>query len=400
MTGRDADPVVVVGGGLAAVSFAGSLRRGGFAGPLAMVCDEAERAYDRPPLSKAFIVDGDADRIRLDDRALTDVQWHRGRRAQAIDLAAHRLQLDDGQQLPWGTLVLATGTRPRELPALAALQRPVLTLRTLADARRIRELLQPGRHLLLVGAGVIGLELAATARGLGVDVSVVEAQPRVMARGVPPRLSQFMQQQHRDAGVNLHLGRAISGCEAGAVLLDDGHRIEADAVVVGIGVVANDELASQAGLRCDDGVFVDSHGRSSAPGVLAVGDVARQVHPISGQVMRIETWSNAQNQATAAALSWLQADAAPYTEAPWYWSDQYRLRLQSVGLVCGQREVLRGDPAAGRFTLLQFDGARLVGAACINNAKDFGALRKIVGREFQVSDAQWQDPATDLRRLA
>lgn len=400
MTVRETEPVVVVGGGLAALSFAGSLRRGGYAGPLTLVCDEVEPAYDRPPLSKGFIVDGDADRIRLDDRALSDVQWHRGRRAQAIDLAGRHLQLDGGQRLPWGTLVLATGTRPRELPTLVALQRPVLTLRTLADARRVRELLRPGCHLLLVGAGVIGLELAATARGLDVDVSVVEAQLRVMARGVPPSLSQFMQQQHRDAGVALHLGRAIAGSEPGAVLLDDGRRIEVDAVVVGIGVVANDELAAQAGLRCDDGVFVDGHGRSSAPGVLAVGDVARQVHPISGQVMRIETWSNAQNQASATALSWLQNGAAPYTDAPWYWSDQYQLRLQSVGVVSGQRELLRGDPAEARFTLLQFDGARLVGAACINNAKDFGALRKIVGREFQASDAQWRDPATDLRKLA
>jgi 3-phenylpropionate/trans-cinnamate dioxygenase ferredoxin reductase subunit len=393
-------PVVVVGGGLAGLSFAGTLRRGGYAGPLSLVCDEEESAYDRPPLSKGFIVDGDAQRIRLADQALTEVQWHRGRRALGIDLDACRLQLDDGQQLAWGTLVLATGARPRELRALDALQRPVLTLRTLADARRIRELLQPGRRLLLVGAGVIGLELAATARGLGVDVCVIEAQPRVMARGVSPRLSQFIQQQHLDAGVTLQLGRVIAGCEGGAVLLDDGSRIEADVVVVGVGVVANDELASKAGLRCKDGIFVDGHGRSSAKGVLAVGDVARQVHPISGQAMRIETWSNAQNQATAAARSWLQGCTTPYTDAPWYWSDQYSLRLQSVGLACGQRELLRGDLAGSRFSLLQLDGRRLVGAACVNHAKDFGVLRKIVGREFQASDAQWGDPAIDLRKLA
>lgn len=393
--------MVIVGGGLAALSFAGTLRQGGYAGPMAIVSDELELAYDRPPLSKAFIVDGDAERIRLSDAALTDVKWQRGRRAEAIDLAAHTLRLDDGATLPWATLVLATGTRPRALPALSGTGKPVLTLRTLDDARRIRELLQPGKRLLLVGAGVIGLELAATARGLGVEVSVIEAQPRVMARSVPPLLSAHIEARHRAAGVDLRLGRSITGNEPGAVRLDDGSRIEADALVLGIGVLANDELARAAGIRCDDGVFVDDHGRSSAAGVLAIGDVARQVHPIDGQVMRIETWANAQNQARAAAMSWLDGAAAqPYTDAPWYWSDQYNLRLQSVGVVTGRRELLRGNLETGKFALLQFDGARLVGAACINNAKDFGALRRIVGREFEASDAQWADPATDLRKLA
>lgn len=395
-----AGPVIIAGGGLAALSFAGALRSGGYEGPLGIVCDETEPAYDRPPLSKGYIKDGDDARIRLDVSRLSSVSWHRGRSAATIDTTARSLLLDNGEALPWGTLVLATGARPRNLPLLAAVCRPVLTLRTLDDARRLRELLLPGRRMLLVGAGVIGLELAATARDLGAEVTVVESQSRVMARSVPMSISRFVEDRHRAAGVDLRLGRAITACAEGVVLLDDGSRIEADAVVAGIGVVANDELARAAGIHCDDGVLVDGYGRTSCPGVLAVGDVARQVHPVSGEVMRIETWANAQNQASAAAKCWLDPTAPPYADAPWFWSDQYDLRLQCAGLPVGARELVRGDPATAKFVLLLLDGKRLVGAACVNNAREFGALRKMIGREFQASDEQWLDAATDLRKIS
>jgi 3-phenylpropionate/trans-cinnamate dioxygenase ferredoxin reductase component len=381
-------PVVIVGGGLAALSFASTLRVAGYAGEITIVGAEAERAYDRPPLSKAFLKDGDAERIRLDDSRLQDVRWRRGRRAEAIDPQAHLLHLADGTALPWETLVLATGARARTLPALAATGRPALTLRELDDARRLRELLQPGTRLLLVGAGVIGLELAATARGLGVDVTVVEAQPRVMSRSAPATLSRFVEARHRAAGVDLRLGRRIEQCLPSAVRLDDGSRVEADIIVAGIGVVANDELARACGICCDDGIFVDGRGRSSCPGVLAVGDVTRQTHPVSGVVERIETWSNAQNQAAAVAKAWLDPAAPPYADAPWYWSDQYELRIQCAGLASGDQELLRGETAAAKFTLLQLAGNRLVGAACVNNARDFGALRKLVGTRIAATPAQ------------
>lgn len=399
MSGRSDAPVVVVGGGLAGLSFAGALRQGGYQGALTLVAAEAEAAYDRPPLSKGFLLDGDAQRIRLDESRLTDVRVLRGVQAQTLDLQDRSLRLGSGEELPWGTLVLATGARPRVLPALEATNRPVLTLRTLDDARRLRELILPGQHLLLVGAGVIGLELAATARGVGAQVTVLETQPRVMSRTAPPALSAFVQARHRAAGVDLQLGRTISSCQEGAVLLDDGSTIAPDFIVVGIGVRANDELAQAAGLRCDDGIVVDTQGRTSAPGVLAIGDVARQVEPVSGQVMRIETWSNAQNQSAAVARAWLDQAAEGYADVPWYWSDQYDLRIQGTGMPVGERELVRGDVAGGRFTLLQLHGRRLVGATCLNNAKDFGALRKLVGREFEATDAQWIETA-DLRKLS
>jgi 3-phenylpropionate/trans-cinnamate dioxygenase ferredoxin reductase component len=398
MTARPG-PVVVVGGGLAGVSFASTLRAAGYTGPLALVCEESEPPYDRPPLSKSFLKDGDASRIQLDTSRLVDVSVLRGVRAEAITLADRTLRLADGQVLPWGTLVMATGARPRTLPRLDGVRRPIFTLRTLDDARRLRGALHPGCRVLLIGAGVIGLELAATARELGAEVTLVEAQARVMARSVSASLSEFVQRRHLAAGVRLELGRGIAACFDGVVQLDDGNRIHADIVVIGIGVHSNDELARAAGIRCDDGIFVDGFGRSSEPSILAVGDVARQVEPVSGHVMRIETWSNAQSQAAAVARAWMDADATPYDGIPWFWSDQYELRIQGVGMPAGEREVQRGDISAGHFSLLQFNGNRLVGAACVSNARDFGALRRLVGRSFEASDAQWGQ-ATDLRKIA
>ena len=220
-----------------------------------------------------------------------------------------------------------------------------------------------------------------------------------MGRNAPPTLSDYVMSRHLRAGVDLRLGRVMAGCVEGEAVLDDGSRIAADFVVVGIGVHSNDDLARAAGIRCDDGIYVDGHGRTSAQGVLAVGDVARQVHPISGELMRIETWSNAQMQGAAAARSWLNPDTPSFAEAPWYWSDQYELRIQGAGIPRGEREVVRGDVGAGKFALLQFQGRKLVGASCVNNGKDFGLLRKLIGREFEANDLQWAS-APDLRKIA
>lgn len=389
MTQRGNAPVVIVGGGLAGISFANTLRTGGYEGPLTLICEEIETPYDRPPLSKGFLKDGNAQLIRLDMSRVSDATVLSGVTAQELNLAAHTLRLSDGSELPWGTLVLATGARARTLPELAVMNRPLFTLRTIDDARQIREQLHSGCRVLLVGAGVISLELAATARELGAEVTVVETQQRVMARSVPATLSKFVLGRHQAAGVNVQLGRKIMSCFEGGVQLDDGMRIEADLVITGIGVLSNDEIARKAGIRCDDGVFVDGHSHSSAPGVLAVGDVARQLEPVSGQVMRIETWSNAHSQAEAAARAWLDGTSPIYADAPWFWSDQYELRIQGVGVPTGEREVIRGDLGTNCFALLQLNGRRLVGATCVNKGKDFGALRRMVGREFDASDVEW-----------
>jgi len=393
-------PVVVVGGGLAAVSFASTLRQGGYAGPLQVVADDPELPYDRPPLSKGFILDGDTQRIRLDLARARDVEWLLGVRATAIDRRGRTLALSNGRRIAWGTLVLATGTRARMLGGLEPLRRPVVHLRTLDDASQLRLQLGPASRLLVLGAGVIGLEVAATARSLGVHVTVVEPQARVMARTVPASVSRGLEQRHIAEGVDLRLGRTVASASDGQVVLSDGTCVVADAVLAGIGVVPNDELADAADIACHDGVITDAFGRTSADGVLAVGDVARQPHPISGELQRIETWANAQNQAAACARAWLDPDAPPYADAPWFWSDQYDIRLQGVGLPTGPREVLRGSVAEGRCAWLQFDDRRLVGATCLNTAKDFGVLRKLVGRTFEADADTWSDPSIDLRKIA
>lgn len=393
-------PVLVVGGGLASVSLASGLRSGGYQGEIIVVADEAEPAYDRPPLSKEFQREGDVEKIRLDLSRAPNVEWLRGVAAQALDTSARQVFLADGRKLVYGTLVLATGAAPRILPALQGAPMPVMTLRTLDDARRIRSGLVAGARLLVVGGGVIGLELAATARGLGVAVTVVEALPRLMSRSAPATLASFVAQHHAQQGVALRLGRYVKGVADGQVILDDDSRVEADLVVVGIGVVANDALARAANIACDDGIFVDGQGRTTCPGVYAIGDVTRQRNPASSRFERIETWSNAQSQGLTVARALLDPSAPPYDDVPWYWSDQYALRIQVAGLASGDDEIVRGDMSDGaKFSLIQLHRGSVVGVTCVNNAREFSPLKRLLCASPLPDRAALTDPATDLRKL-
>ena len=393
-------PVVVLGGGLAAVSFASTLRAGGYSDRICVVDADREPAYDRPPLSKEFQHHGDAEQIRLDLSRAAGVEWLRGCRADAVDPVQRVVRLDDGTTLEYRTLVFATGARPRELALLRDAPMPVLTLRTLDDARRIRALLAPGVRLLVVGAGVIGLELAATARARGCEVVVVEALDRPMSRACPETLAEVVAQYHRDHGVDLRFGTYVSGHAGDVVTLGDGTPHAADLVVVGIGVVANDELARAAGIACDDGIFVDALGRTTCPGVYAIGDVTRQRHPSSGRFDRIETWSNAQNQGAALARALLDPTPKPFAEVPWYWSDQFDLRLQVAGIASGDEQIVRGTVAPGSpFALIQLRQGRAVGVACANNAREFQALKRLLAGAPLPDRKALADPATDLRKL-
>ncbi len=393
-------PVVVLGGGLAAVSFAGGLRSGGFEGGIVIVSDEVEPPYDRPPLSKEFQREGLADKIRLDLSRARDVEWLRGTAACKVDTQRCDVLLADGRRLGYGALVFATGATPRRLPALQDAPMPVITLRSLGDAQRIRAALAPGARLVVVGGGVIGLELAATARGLGASVTVIEALDRLMNRCASPTLAEVVARLHLDRGVDIRLGRQVTGFDGPAIVLDDGTRVEADLVVVGIGVVANDELARAADIACDDGIFVDRLGRTTCPGVYAIGDVTRQRNPVSGRFERIETWSNAQNQGLAAARTFLDPTAAPYADIPWYWSDQYELRLQVAGVSIGDEEIVRGQAAPGaKFSLIQLHRGRVVGVTCVNNVREFSSLKRLLGNVALPDRAALADPLTDLRKL-
>lgn len=379
------EPVVILGGGLAAVSFASSLRAQGFRGQVTLVSEEDETPYDRPPLSKGFLKTGAVADVRLDLRGAVDAEWLRGVRAESLDTRRREVQLSTGRVLKWGSLILATGATPRELASLTGLQIPVLTLRTLEDARRLRRLLAPGARLVIVGAGVIGLEVAATAVGLGVDVTVIESRRGVMSRCAPPSLAGVIAERHRVHGVNLCLGRVVATGVRDGLLLDDGSLVRADLALVGVGVVANDRIAHDAGIACDDGVYVDAFGRTTCPSVWAVGDVARQRNPLSGRFERIETWSNAQGQGAATARAMIDQMALPYQEAPWYWSEQYNMRIQVVGLTAGDDEVVRGDQGDAKFSVLQLREGRVIGGAFVNNPRAFMATKRLLAASISGS---------------
>ena len=392
------EPLVVVGGGLSAVSLMGELRRKGYRGAITAITDETEPPYDKPPLSKEYQVHGNGDRIRLDLTHATEIDWRRGTPVARLDTLRREVQLADGRTLRYGTLVLATGASPRLLPALQSAPIPTFTLRTLDDARRIRAATGQGRRLALLGGGVIGLELAATARSLGTEVTVIEPQPRVMNRSAPPSLAAALAARHIQEGVDLRLSRRMTGFDGGDLLLDDGSRVKADAIVVAIGVAANDRIAREAGIACDDGIIVDGRGRTTAPGVYAIGDVTRRLNPVSGRFERIENWANASSQGRATAQALLDLDAPAYADVPWYWSDQYDLRLQVAGST-GVEEIVRGTPGPhSQFTLIQLQGGRVVGAACMNAPRDFMPLKHLLAAGGTVDARALADPAVDLKR--
>lgn len=392
--------VVIVGAGLAGFTLACSLAQQGYAGEVTLVGDEPWPPYDRPPLSKQFQLDGDESQIWLTPELPPNVKQLRERKTLAIEPQRRELRLDDGSTLPWDRLVLATGTRPRRLAHLENFPR-VLTLRTLDDAHAIRKALKSVASLLVIGGGPIGLELAASAAALGRQSTVVEMSPRLMGRSAPAAMADILLEHHRSQGIAIHLSRTVTALDEDTeeAVLDDGQRVPAGLVVVGIGVRANDELAAHAGIACDDGVFVDGWCRTTAPGVFAVGDVTRQCNPVTGRFERIETWANAQGQAQALAASWCNpSEATAYDAVPWFWSDQGSARLQCAGALTGEQQAWRVDAAGGRV-LVHWSGGRVTGVATLNATRDFGQLKKLIVPRATITPEQFSAPAANIRAL-
>lgn len=396
---------VIVGAGLAGFHVASGLARNGCLDEVTVLGEECCAPYDRPPLSKEFQLGGEESALWLSPELPPGVRYVPGRKAIALQTARRELHLDDGSVMHWDRLVLATGSRPRALPHLACSSR-VHTLRTLEHARAIRTALAATRSLLVIGGGPIGLELASAARQLGYTASVVELAPRLMARSVPSPMAQLLLDHHRARGIAVHLGRTVASIDdaAGEALLDNGQRISAGVVVVGIGVQANDELAAQAGIACDDGIFVDACCRTTAPGVFAVGDVTRQRNPVTGRFERIETWSNAQGQAQTLARilcdpAGAGSGAAPFDAVPWFWSDQGEARLQVAGSTTGEMQAWCAVPATGSHVLVQWTGGRVVGVATLNAAREFAQLRRLIVPRQTLSPEQLSAPGANIRAL-
>jgi NADPH-dependent 2,4-dienoyl-CoA reductase/sulfur reductase-like enzyme len=386
------ETVVIVGGGLAGAKTAQALREQGYGGAVTLIGAEDELPYERPPLSKGYLMGKDEFEKAVvhpeEWYAEHDVDLRRGVRVTAIDRAAHEVELDDGSRLPYGALVLATGSEPRTLEVPGA---EPLTLRTHADSDRIKATFGPGKRLAVVGGGWIGLEVAAAAREAGTEVTLVEAAEQPLLGVLGPEMGKVFADLHRAHGVDLRLGSTDLG------------GLEADAVVVGVGVRPRTELAEAAGLDVDNGVLVDASLRTSDPDIYAVGDIANHDHPVLGRRIRVEHWATALNQPAAAAAAVL-GGYAPYERLPYFFSDQYDLGMEYVGHATREdtaRVVTRGDVAKREFVAFWLDDQDRILAAMNVNVWDVpDEVRPLIVNRTVVDVDKLADPDTPLSDVA
>jgi NADPH-dependent 2,4-dienoyl-CoA reductase/sulfur reductase-like enzyme len=400
--------VVILGAGLAGLRVAEGLRGAGFAGRVILVGEESHPPYDRPPLSKAVLEAAGHDHaIALaspDTFESLNIELRLGARAVRIDRQDRRLDLAGGDAIAYDRLVLATGSRVRPLPVLPPGAPGVHYLRDLDDAVRLREALVPGRRVAIVGGGVIGLEVAASARRRGCEVTVIEAADRLMARTASPTISQFFARRHQEEGVELRLRATVvevdrSAGDAMRLRLSDGGVLTADLAVVGIGVIANIDLAQDCGLDISHGgVAVDGDGATSDPCIWAAGEVATHFNAFHGRRQRQETWNHAAVHGEHVGRA-LVAPSEGYAEPPSYWSDQYDINLQVLGDPSGEMDVVRCDPQTGRFLVFHLSGGDVAGVSAVNSARDLRAARRLIGRPQPADLKALSDPAIVLTSL-
>jgi 3-phenylpropionate/trans-cinnamate dioxygenase ferredoxin reductase subunit len=398
--------IVIIGAGQAGAQAVASLRAEGFAGTITMVGDEAYAPYQRPPLSKAYLM-GTFERGRL---FLKPESFYResgcelilNTSAKAIDRAAKTVALSDGRLLPYDMLLLATGTRVRPIKCPGAELAGIHYLRSIADVDALQTVFQSGKRLVVIGGGFIGLEVAAVAAKHGLDVTVFEALERVMARAVSKPVSDFFEAVHRAAGVKLKLNTGVEGFEGeGAVsgVRAGGTIYPADLVLVGIGVLPNVEIAAAAGLECKDGVVVDKTCATSDPTIFAAGDCTWH-EGRDGRSLRLESVQNAIDQAKHAAAA-MAGKPKPYSEVPWFWSDQYDLKLQIAGLArAGDQIVLRGDPAARKFAAFHLRDGVVAAVESINTPAEYLVGRKLIAEGARVAPERLADTSIPMKTIA
>jgi 3-phenylpropionate/trans-cinnamate dioxygenase ferredoxin reductase component len=395
------DGVVIAGGGQAGFQTAVSLRGEGYQEPITIISDEVHLPYQRPPLSKAFLLGKqDAQKILLRPEsyyAEHGIRLLSGERAVAIETPEHRVRLGSGTALSYDSLVLAVGSRNRILPVPGAELEGVCYLRTLSEAVEIKQRAGAAEKIVIIGGGFIGLEIAASARTLGKEVTVVELLPRLMARVVAPVVSEFFQRTHAEKGVNVLLGAQVEQIRDSEVLLTDGTVLPADLVVIGIGVVPNAELAAEAGLETSNGIVADPFLRSSDERVYAIGDCVSYHNRFAGDRVRLESVQNAVDQAVNVART-IAGKPAPYHVTPWFWSDQFEVRMQMTGLASGHdRVVVRGDPESGKFSVFYFRQNRLCAVDSINRPADHLAARKLIASGAALTPEEAADENVNLK---
>jgi p-cumate 2,3-dioxygenase ferredoxin reductase subunit len=392
--------VVIVGAGQAGGRAAEALRAAGHVGPVTLIGEESHLPYERPQLSKSILLDNEPKPAFIrssDDWAELGVTLSTSSRVIAADVGRREIGLEDGRAFAFDQLLLATGTHPRRLPELEAGPLPVSYLRCMDDALALRRALQPGKNVVLIGGGVIGLEVASAAVARGCNVVVLEKAATVLPQIGSPTLSRYAQDLHRAKGVKILCGASIKQATADGIELDDGTIVPADMVLVGIGVEASTDLAHQLGLQILHGIKVNTSGATAVEGIHAAGDVAEQWSRCHDRWMRLENWANAQNQAIATAKN-MAGDATVYEAPPWFWSDQYDANIQIVGHPGGGDEILRGDIGNGRFTTLSIRDNEVVGGVSVNAARDMAVLRRLVASRKAIRRSDLENPDFELKR--
>jgi 3-phenylpropionate/trans-cinnamate dioxygenase ferredoxin reductase subunit len=399
------DPIVIAGGGPAAVAAVGGAREAGYAGQIVLISDEAGLPYRRPPLSKEYLT-GEASAETLYVRPHDwfkehDVELVLGTRVDRLDETTREVLLGDGSRLRYGKLLIATGGRPLKFSGLE--HERVAYLRTIAEADTLTKRLRQGSPLVVLGAGFIGCEVAAAARKLGVEVTVLEMAGVPLHKALGDRFGAIMGEIHRDAGVDLRTGERVesivSGTE-GLLITTDKGRIEAGLLLVAVGLRPNTEIAAGTTVRADNGILTDEFCQTSVPDVYAAGDVAAHLHPVYGRV-RVEHYDNALKQGAVAGRNLVANDPVPYTENHWFWSDQFEHNLQSLGLPAPNAEfILRGSIAEREFSAWTIGGGTVASVFTMNRTKDIVAAKRLIATKTQVTAEQLSDESTDLRQLA
>lgn len=402
--------ILILGAGHAGGTAAVLLRQNGYDGPITLVGDEPYLPYQRPPLSKGWLKGQvDADALLLKPASFYDeqgIELLAGYGATAIDRSTRRVTFADGSVRGYDSLILATGARAATLPVPGADLAGLHSLRSMADADRLRSALQPGRRLAVIGGGYIGLEVAASARSLGADVVVLERESRLLARVASPALSAFFQRRHEEQGVHFLLGSGVAGLigdragHVAGIQLADGCTLPCDAVLVCIGARPNDGLAQAAGLDCPNGVRVDLSARTLDPAIYAIGDVTYRPLPLYGSASRLESVPSALEQAKQAAAA-ITGRPPPPAEVPWQWSDQYDVKLQIAGLPIGADQILvRGNPDAGRFATFHLQGDQVRAVEAVNRPSDFMLARQFIAAGRRVDVTRLADPAISVKEAA
>lgn len=398
---------VIVGASHASAQLCASLRQEGWEGEILLIGEEPSLPYQRPPLSKTFL----AGETSLEDLLIRKPDFYEKQRVSfrcgrmtSFDRDAHQLTLDDGTTLDYDKLVLCVGARPRRLNLPGADLDGVHCLRDAADIEAIRESLPRAKHVVIIGAGYIGLETASALRKLGASVTVLEAADRVLQRVTAPEVSAFYDRVHREESVDLRVGVGVMAVEGQTrverVRLANGQQIAADLVIVGVGVAPNIELAQEAGISVEDGILIDACGRTSDPDVYAAGDCTSYYDRRYDRRLRLESVPNAVEQAKSVAAAICQKDKE-ISALPWFWSDQFDIKLQIAGLNTGyDHVVLRGDSTVGRnFACFYFNQGRLIAADCINRPQEFMFSKRAITQGLEVDQALLADEATDLKSL-